>query len=328
MFNNKNILITGGTGSFGKSFTKFLLSNYKPNKVIIFSRDEFKQFMMKNELKSDLLRFFVGDVRDKERLYRALNGVDFVVHAAAMKQVEASEYNPTECIKTNISGAQNIIDASIANNVSKVVALSTDKAASPLNLYGATKLVSDKLFVAANNLVGSDQTCFSVVRYGNVIGSRGSVIPYFNSLLEDGVKKLPITHEEMTRFCITLDQGVEFVAQSFKRMWGGEIFVPKLPSMKITELAKIMSPSKSYEVIGIRPGEKIHEVMIPFDEARMTTEFEDFFTIRPAIELFSNNEIYFSTKLGEKPSREEIDFEYSSGSNDNFMNKDEISLHL
>ena len=328
MFNNKNILITGGTGSFGKSFTKFLLSNYKPNKVIIFSRDEFKQFMMKNELKSDLLRFFVGDVRDKERLYRALNGVDFVVHAAAMKQVEASEYNPTECIKTNISGAQNIIDASIANNVSKVVALSTDKAASPLNLYGATKLVSDKLFVAANNLVGSDQTCFSVVRYGNVIGSRGSVIPYFNSLLEDGVKKLPITHEEMTRFCITLDQGVEFVAQSFKRMWGGEIFVPKLPSMKITELAKIMSPSKSYEVIGIRPGEKIHEVMIPFDEARMTTEFEDFFTIRPSIELFSNNEIYFSTKLGEKPSREEIDFEYSSGSNDNFMNKDEISLHL
>ena len=328
MFSNKNILITGGTGSFGKQFTKFILNNYKPNKLIIFSRDEYKQFLMKNELQSDRLRFFIGDVRDKERVDRALNGVDYVVHAAAMKQVEASEYNPTECIKTNISGAQNIIDSSIKNNVKKVIALSTDKAASPLNLYGATKLVSDKLFVAANNLVGHDNTSFSVVRYGNVVGSRGSVIPFFKKLLDQGEKILPITHEDMTRFCITLDQGVEFVVKSFLRMWGGEIFVPKLPSMKMTDLAKLMSGNDNYNLIGIRPGEKIHEIMIPEDEARLTVEFDDFFTIKPSIELFRDESIYHETQIKEKLLNNSIDYEYSSGTNDNFLSYDQIKAFL
>ena len=319
MFDNKSILITGGTGSFGKSFASFLLKNYKPAKIIIFSRDEFKQFHMQKDFTEPCMRFFIGDVRDSDRVNRAMKGVDYVVHAAAMKQVEASEYNPTECIKTNITGAQNIIDASIANKVSKVIALSTDKAASPLNLYGATKLVSDKLFIAANSLVGDSNTCFGIVRYGNVIGSRGSVIPFFKDLIAEGITTLPVTHEEMTRFCITLDEGVQFVCKSFQRMRGGEIFVPKLPSVKISALAKIMSPTSQIEVIGIRPGEKIHEVMIPFDDARSTVEYENFFIIKPAISLFADPAIFLSTADGENAINEYIDYEYSSATNNDYF---------
>lgn len=328
MFDNKNILVTGGTGSFGKRFISYLLENFNPNKVIVFSRDEYKQFLMKNEISSPKLRFFIGDVRDYERVSRAFNGVDLVVHAAAMKQVEASEYNPTECIKTNIKGAENIINASIYNKVSKVIALSTDKAASPLNLYGATKLVSDKLFIAANNMVGDQDTKFSVVRYGNVIGSRGSVIPYFQQLIKEGKYTLPITHKDMTRFCITLDEGVLFVVKAFSRMWGGEIFVPKLPSIKMIDLAEIMSPNSKYEIIGIRPGEKIHEVMIPEDEARLSVEYKDFYTIKPSIQLFHNEDIYTQTRLKEHSIQTGIDYEYSSGNNPNFLDKNQILSFL
>ncbi len=323
-FNSKSILVTGGTGSFGKRFVKYVLDNFNPERLIIFSRDEFKQFEMQQNFQHSSIRFFLGDVRDEERLQRAMKGVDFVVHAAAMKQVEASEYNPTECIKTNIVGAQNIINAALNNNVQKVVALSTDKAASPLNLYGASKLVSDKLFVAANNVVGKNQTQFSIVRYGNVIGSRGSVIPFFKRLVNDGKKILPVTHEDMTRFCISLDEGVQFVAKSFDRMVGGEIFVPKLPSIKIIDLAKIMSESNDVEIVGIRPGEKIHEIMIPLDESRLTIEYDDFYLIKPSIDIFSLKGDYSSNHMNESGALLKDDFEYSSGTNLTFLNEDEI----
>src|SRR3990167_8446960 len=260
MFDNKTILITGGTGSFGKKCVEIILKKYKPSRLIVFSRDELKQYEMAQLFDQNCMRYFIGDVRDAARLRMAMEDVDFVIHAAALKQVPTAEYNPIECIKTNINGAINVIDASLALGVDRVISLSTDKAACPINLYGASKLVSDKLFVAANNIKGKKPTDFSVVRYGNVIGSRGSVIPLFEKLIRQGATGLPITHPEMTRFWITLQQGVLFVLKSFERMQGGEIFVPKIPSMNIVELAKALAPDLKLEVVGIRPGEKLHEV--------------------------------------------------------------------
>ncbi|MBM7580165.1 UDP-N-acetylglucosamine 4,6-dehydratase (inverting) [Jeotgalibacillus terrae] len=280
LLNDKTILVTGGTGSFGRMFIqKVLKSNVK--KVIVFSRDELKQYEMAQEFTDPRIRFFIGDVRDKERLYRAFEGVDIVIHAAALKHVGACEYNPFEAVKTNIHGAQNIIEAAIDMGVEKVIALSTDKAASPINLYGATKLASDKLFVAGNSYVGDKKTRFSVVRYGNVVGSRGSVVPFFKKLVADGASELPITDERMTRFWITLDQGVQFVIDSLSRMSGGEIFVPKIPSMKMTDLAEAIAPGIKIKIIGIRPGEKLHEAMITEDDARRTIEFDDYYIIAP-----------------------------------------------
>ena len=285
MFNNKNILITGGTGSFGKKYTEVILSKFKPNKIIIFSRDELKQYEMAQSFTDDSMRYFIGDVRDPQRLEEPMDGVDYVIHAAALKHVPVAEYNPMECIKTNINGAENIIRAAIKNNVTKVIALSTDKAANPINLYGATKLASDKLFVAANNMVGSRDTRFSVVRYGNVVGSRGSVIPFFNKLISEGAKELPITDIQMTRFLITLEDGVNFVLKNFERMYGGEIFIPKIPSIKITDLATAIAPNLSHKIIGIRPGEKLHEIMCPADDSHLTLEFDDHFIIKPTIQF-------------------------------------------
>jgi len=281
MINGKNILITGGTGSFGKKATEIILKKYRPSKLIIFSRDELKQFEMAQEFpdsKYDCIRYFIGDVRDKERLYRAFHDVDYVIHAAALKQVPAAEYNPFEAVKTNILGAQNVINVAIDQGVKRVIALSTDKAANPINLYGATKLCSDKLFVAGNSYVGSDKTIFSVVRYGNVVGSRGSVIPFFFKCRENGI--LPITDPRMTRFWITLEQGVNFVLNCLTTMIGGELFVPKLPSMNIMDLAKVIAPECKTEIVGIRPGEKLHEVMIPRDDARRSLEYDNHYVIQ------------------------------------------------
>ena len=321
MFNDKNILITGGTGSFGKKYTEVLLKNYKPNKIIIYSRDELKQFEMAQKFNSKCMRYFIGDVRDKERLKKAMEDVDIVIHAAALKQVPAAEYNPMEAVKTNIHGAQNVIDAAIVNEVDKIIALSTDKAAAPINLYGATKLASDKLFIAANNLVGKRKTRFSVVRYGNVIGSRGSVVPFFMKLIKKGEKTLPITHPDMTRFLITLEEGVRFVLKNFERMQGGEIFVPKIPSMKIIDLAKALCPECELKIIGIRPGEKLHEVMITRDDR--CVEFDDYFVIKPTI-TFSFEADYTKNNLGEKGKEKEIGFEYSSDKNDWWLTKEEF----
>lgn len=283
--NDKVILITGGTGSFGKKFTEIVLSRYQPRKLIVFSRDELKQFEMRQRFGEDhypCIRYFIGDVRDRERLYRALDGVDIVIHAAALKQVPACEYNPLEAVKTNVLGAANVIDAAIDRNVKKVIALSTDKAANPINLYGATKLCSDKLFVAGNSYSGPHGTRFSVVRYGNVVGSRGSVIPYFLKTREQGI--LPITDPRMTRFWITLEQGVNFVLASLERMEGGEVFVPKIPSMNIMDLAKAIAPECRTEIVGIRPGEKLHEVMVPEDDAHHTLEFDNYYAIMPTLD--------------------------------------------
>lgn len=314
MFNGKTILITGGTGSFGKKFIEHVLAEYKPKKLIVYSRDELKQFEMSQRFNDRCMRYFIGDVRDGERLIQAMEDVDFVVHAAALKQVPAAEYNPFEAIKTNIHGAQNVIQAALAAGVQKVVALSTDKAANPVNLYGATKLASDKLFVAANNMVGSRPTRFSVVRYGNVVGSRGSVIPFFLKLIREGATSLPITHAEMTRFMITLDQGVEFVMKSFARMQGGEIFVPKIPSMKTTDLARALAPDLPHEVIGIRPGEKLHEIMCPADDSHLTIEFSDHYVIKPSIQ-FGFTADFEKNKLGETGTPVGEGFVYSSGNN-------------
>jgi len=321
MFNGKNILITGGTGSFGKKYTEIILKNYKPNKIIIYSRDELKQFEMAQKFSDKCMRYFIGDVRDKERLRKAMENVDIVIHAAALKQVPAAEYNPMECIKTNINGAQNVIDSAIENGVEKIIALSTDKAAAPINLYGATKLASDKLFIAANNLVGKRKTRFSVVRYGNVIGSRGSVVPFFVNLIKNGVKELPITHKDMTRFLITLEEGVKFVFKNFERMQGGEIFVPKIPSMKIVDLAKALCPECKLKEIGIRPGEKLHEVMITKDDR--CVEFEDHYVIKPTIN-FSFEADYTVNNLGERGKKLEYGFEYSSGNNDWWLSREEF----
>ena len=319
MFNNKNIFITGGTGSFGKKFTEIILSKYKPNKIIIFSRDELKQYEMAQTFNDTCMRYFIGDVRDVQRLEEAMDGVDFVIHAAALKHVPVAEYNPMECIKTNINGAENVIKASIKNNVKKVIALSTDKAANPINLYGATKLASDKLFVAANNMVGGKDIRFSVVRYGNVIDSRGSVIPFFQKLLSQGAKELPITDIKMTRFLITLEDGVNFVLKNFERMYGGETFIPKIPSMKIVDLAKALAPDIPHKIIGIRPGEKLHEIMCPSDDSHITLEFEDHFVIKPTIQFVHNNENnnhnFMINNLKEQGKLVKQGFEYNSGNN-------------
>jgi len=314
MLNGKNVLITGGTGSFGKQFVRTILKRYKPNKIIIYSRDELKQFEMAQKFNHKCMRYFIGDVRDLPRLQKALVGVDYVVHAAALKHVPIAEYNPMECIKTNVMGAQNVIDACIENGVKNTIALSTDKAASPANLYGASKLVSDKLFVAANNVTGNHEIKFSVVRYGNVLGSRGSVIPYFIKLIEEGAKSLPITEPNMTRFWITLQEGVDFVLKNFARMQGGEIFVPKIPSMKMTELASAVAPHLPQKIIGIRPGEKLHEVMCPLDDSHLTLEFEDHYVIKPSIK-FTGPIDFANNLLGEKGTNVETGFEYNSKDN-------------
>ena len=323
MFNNQTILITGGTGSFGKKYIQIILEKYKPKKIIVLSRDELKQFEMQQKFNDPCMRYFLGDVRDENRLQEAMEGVDYVIHAAAMKQVPAAEYNPMECIKTNIYGAENVIKASISNNVKKVIALSTDKAANPINLYGATKLASDKLFVAANNMVGSRDTRFSVVRYGNVVGSRGSVVPFFNNLMSEGAKELPITHEDMTRFMITLEDGVNFVLKDFERMQGGEIFIPKIPSMKMTELAKAMAPNLPIKVVGIRPGEKLDEIMCPADDSHLTLEFHDHYVICPSIQ-FAHKSDFSKNMLGEEGSYVEQGFEYNSGTNEHFLSVEDI----
>jgi len=325
MFNNKNILITGGTGSFGKKYTEIILKKYKPNKIIIFSRDELKQYEMAQIFDDKCMRYFIGDVRDESRLNEAMNGVDFVIHAAALKHVPIAEYNPMECIKTNINGAENVIKAAIKNEVEKVIALSTDKASSPINLYGATKLASDKLFVAANNMVGSGKTRFSVVRYGNVIASRGSVVPFFQSLIENGAKILPITDEKMTRFLITLEDGVQFVLDDFERMHGGEIFIPKIASMKITELARSLAPNIPHKNIGIRAGEKMHEVMITADDS--VVEFDSYYVIKPTIQ-FTYNINYDTNALGEKGKDIGIGFEYNSLNNTAWLSQEEFLKKL
>lgn len=315
IFNNKNILVTGGTGSFGKAFVKKVLKNYKPKKLVVFSRDELKQFEMMQEFpkkKFPNLRFLLGDVRDGYRLKIALRDINIVVHAAAQKHVEASEYNPQECIKTNIQGAENLVYACIENKVEKVIALSTDKAVNPINLYGATKLVSDKLFISANIISGKQKTIFSVVRYGNVLNSRGSVIPFFKRLLLEKKEFLPITHMDMTRFILSLDDGVNFVIDSFKKMYGGEIFVPKIPSIRIVDLIKALKPDIKIKIIGIKPGEKLYEVLCPKDESSQIIEFKKFYIIVPTIDTNFKREKYFTQKNGEKGKPVKKDFEYSS----------------
>jgi len=319
MFDNKSILITGGTGSFGKAFTKMVFEKYSPKKVIIFSRDELKQFEMQQQFDDSRMRYFIGDVRDPERLRRAMHGVDYVIHAAALKQVPAAEYNPMECIKTNINGAENVINAALDTSVQKVIALSTDKAANPINLYGATKLASDKLFVAANNMAGGYNTKFSVVRYGNVVGSRGSVVPFFQKLIKDGATSLPITHPDMTRFWLPLEQAISFVFDSFERMLGGELFVPKIPSVKITELAASIAPGLPHKIIGIRPGEKMHEIMCPIDDAYHTYEFPDHYVIAPSITFTGRTNKFNENALGEKGLLVAPNFEYNSSNNSKFL---------
>jgi UDP-N-acetylglucosamine 4,6-dehydratase/5-epimerase len=323
MFNAKSILITGGTGSFGRRCVRTILERYQPRRLIVYSRDELKQSEMQQEFPHDCMRFFLGDVRDADRLRQAMNGVDFVIHAAALKQVPAAEYNPMECVKTNIHGAQNVIQAALANEVDKVIALSTDKAANPINLYGATKLVSDKLFVAGNNVAGGHRTRFAVVRYGNVVGSRGSVVPLFRRQISNGGDHLPITDASMTRFWITLRQGVEFVLKSFARMQGGEIFVPKIPSLRVVDLARAMAPDLPQRIIGIRPGEKLHEVMCPADSAHLTLEFPDHYVIKPAIQ-FAGDFDFSRNRLEEHGSYVKPGFEYQSGTNPRFLGIEEI----
>jgi UDP-N-acetylglucosamine 4,6-dehydratase len=318
MLRNSNILVTGGTGSFGNTFVPMTLAKYNPNRIIVFSRDEMKQWEMAKKFGDDpRVRFFIGDVRDKDRLYRALDGVDFVVHAAATKIVPTAEYNPFECVKTNINGAMNLVDACIDKKVKRVVALSTDKASSPINLYGATKLASDKLFVAGNSYAGSHDTRFAVVRYGNVMGSRGSVIPFFLSLRDKGV--LPITDPRMTRFMISLEQGVELVWHAFDDMEGGEIYVKKIPSMKVVDLAKVVAPEARHDIIGIRPGEKLHEQMIGEEDSYHTFEYPEHFKILPAI----NNWSITPARIKEGRKVPE-GFSYTSANNSSWMAPEEL----
>lgn len=329
MLNDKAILITGGTGSFGKKFTKMILDRYNPKKIVVYSRDEFKQDLMRKEFaesypdKVDKLRFFIGDVRDKDRLYRAFSGIDYVIHAAAMKQVPACEYNPLEAIKTNINGAQNIADAAIDKKVKKVVALSTDKAVNPINLYGGTKLVSDKLFISANAYSGEGGTIFSVVRYGNVAGSRGSVIPFFKDLIENGHNELPITDFEMTRFWITLEQGVELVFKALNESRGGETYISKIPSFKITDLAKAMSSNIILKEVGIREGEKLHEVMITKDDSRYTYEYENHYIIYPNFDWW-----HLDSHFTEGGTLIENGFEYNSGSNVEWLSVEDLKSEI
>ena len=318
MLKGSAILVTGGTGSFGNTFIPMTLEKYNPRRVVIFSRDEMKQWEMAKKYANDRrVRFFIGDVRDRERLQRALDGIDFVVHAAATKIVPTAEYNPFECIKTNVLGAMNLIDACIDRNIKRVVALSTDKASAPINLYGATKLVSDKVFVAGNSYSGSHQTKFAVVRYGNVMGSRGSVIPFFMSKKHSGL--LPVTDERMTRFMITLEQGVELVWHAFEDMVGGEVYVRKIPSMKVTGIANAVSPDAKIEVVGIRPGEKLHEQMIGVDDAAYTYEYKDYYKILPAINGWSDDPLRI--KSGVKVSN---GFSYTSDNNSDWMPIEEL----
>lgn len=325
ILNGKTILVTGGTGSFGKRFVKTLLLNYLPKKVIVLSRDEMKQWEMEQEFLAydtkRVLRFFIGDVRDKARLYRAFHGVDYVIHAAASKIIPTAEYNPFECIKTNIHGAMNVIEAAIDQKVKRVIALSTDKACNPINLYGATKLCSDKLFVAGNAYTGAQETAFCVVRYGNVMGSRGSVIPYFCSIAQKG--ELPITDERMTRFMITLEQGVDLVMRALKEGIGGEIFVPKIPSMKVIDIAKTIAPKAKLKMVGIRPGEKIHEVMISEEDARTTYEYDAYYKILPPIHDWH----HCAQRIGSGKKCLE-GFCYSSGNNQQWMKTDELKAWI
>jgi UDP-N-acetylglucosamine 4,6-dehydratase len=324
MFDGASVLITGGTGSFGRKYVETLLARDKPRRLIIYSRDELKQYEMQQRFNDECMRYFLGDVRDRDRLVQATAGVDYVIHAAALKQVPAAEYNPMECIKTNIHGAENVIHAALVNNVSHVIALSTDKAASPINLYGATKLVSDKLFVAANNMSGGHPTRFSAVRYGNVVGSRGSVVPLFRRMIKDGADHLPITDPRMTRFWITLQEGVDFVLTNFRRMHGGEIFVPKIPSVRVVDVATAMAPGLEQRVIGIRPGEKLHEVMCPGDDSHLTLEFADHFVICPTIRFARR--VDFRTNLaGEHGVPVASGAEYHSGANSHFLTVAEIA---
>lgn len=324
MLNDKTILITGGTGSFGNAFTKYVLEHYKPKKIIIYSRDEYKQFIMSNRFKEhkDVLRFFIGDVRDKERLYRAFEGVDYVVHAAALKQVPACEYNPMEAVKTNINGAMNIVDAALDCGVKRVVALSTDKAVNPINLYGGTKLVSDKLFVSANAYAGEKDVNFSVVRYGNVAGSRGSVIPFFRNIVAQGGTALPITDYRMTRFWISLDEGVQLVIKALTEAKGGETFISKIPSFKITDLAQAILPGCEMPEVGIREGEKLHEVMVTREDSMLTYEYEKHFIVYPHFDWWNPN------KIREGGKRVEAGFEYSSGTNTEWLSVEDLQRLL
>jgi len=320
MLNGKTILITGGTGSFGKCFTTYILKNYDPKKIIIYSRDEYKQFIMQNEFKeyAKKLRFFIGDVRDKDRLCRAFKGVDYVIHAAALKQVPACEYNPNEAIKTNINGAMNIIDAALDNGVKKVVALSTDKAVNPVNLYGGTKLVSDKLFIAANAYAGANDINFSIVRYGNVAGSRGSVIPFFNNIIKNGGTELPITDYRMTRFWISLEEGVKLVIKALAEANGGETFISKIPSFKITDLAEAMMPGCKMPETGIRPGEKLHEIMVTTEDSSTTYEYDKHFIVYP--------QMIFKDELVILPGGRKVEdgFSYSSDNNTEWLSVEDI----
>ncbi len=325
MFDNATLLVTGGTGSFGRRFVKYVLANYRPRRLIVFSRDEMKHYEMQQEFSHPALRFFIGDVRDLTRLMLAMREVDYVVHAAAMKHVPIAEYNPMECVKTNIDGANNVIQAALANRVKRVIALSTDKAANPINLYGATKLVSDKLFTAGNNLAGQLPTRFAVVRYGNVVGSRGSVVPFFQKLVKEGAKEIPVTDARMTRFWITLDQGVELVVKSFARMYGGEIFVPKIPSMRMSDLATAIAPGLPHKIVGIRPGEKLHEVMCPADSAHLTLEFPEHYVIKPSI-LFTQAPDYAKDRTGGVGRAVPEGFEYSSEKNSHWLDAEQLKV--
>jgi UDP-N-acetylglucosamine 4,6-dehydratase (inverting) len=324
MLKDKTILVTGGTGSFGQVFVKNVLEKYNPKKVIVYSRDELKQFEKQRKWPDNdytPMRYFIGDVRDIERLKFAMMDVDIVIHTAALKQVPATEYNPFEAVKTNVMGAQNVIDAAIYNSVEKVIALSTDKAAAPINLYGATKLTSDKLFITANNYTGREKIKFSAVRYGNVMGSRGSVIPYFMKNKADGI--LPITDERMTRFNITLQQGVDFVLQCLERMWGGELFVPKIPSYKILDIAEAVAPECKCEIVGIRPGEKLHEEMVTESDAINTIEFKDYYVIVPSIRLWNKTK-FINESNGEIGIQCKDGFSYNSGTNKHFLTVEEL----
>ncbi len=324
MLNGKSILITGGTGSFGNHFAQYVLEHYEPKKIVIYSRDEYKQFIMANKFKehADKLRFFIGDVRDKERLLRAFTGIDYVVHAAAMKQVPACEYNPIEAVKTNIDGAINVVNAALDSGVSRVVALSTDKAVNPINLYGGTKLVSDKMFTAANAYAGGKNIRFSIVRYGNVAGSRGSVIPFFWDILEKGGKALPITDHRMTRFWISLEQGIELVVKALKLSQGGETFISKIPSFKITDLAQAMLPGCEMPEVGIREGEKLHEVMVTRDDSSHTYEYDDSYIIYPNYTWWNEGRMLQGGKLVEQG------FEYSSGTNTEWLSVEQLKERL
>lgn len=323
MLDDKAILITGGTGSFGKKFIKTVLERYDPRRVIVFSRDELKQFDMAQTIENRRMRYFIGDIRDAARITMAMEDVDIVIHAAALKQVPALEYNPTEAIRTNIIGTENVLTAALAKGVEKVVTLSTDKAAGPINLYGATKLAADKLTVAANNIRGKSESRFSVVRYGNVIGSRGSVIPLFQRMIANGASELPITDLGMTRFLISLQDSVDFVLKSLERMQGGELFIPKIPSATVGTIAEAVAPGIKTNEIGIRPGEKLHEVMCPRDLASLTYEYDDFYLVKPSFDFFHHTD-YAETQLGENGHAVAVDFEYNSNENPHFVDAEEL----